>query len=171
MMGLRARIFEAAFLSVVSVTAVLSRVTEGPPNQASRLDALPLRLSINNYLWESVLEFYLPLPERIDNEDCKKDVREVLTRLNVANTTEWANKLVDSWGKMPDGFLFGNVHMVGVYEECVSLSVHYTLQNYHYHQQQHYRYQQQHYHHRQSHYQKDEEQRSFDGKYCLVAYL
>ena len=54
--------------------------------------------------------------------------------------------MVDSWGKLADGLEFGNVHMVGMYQECLDIeeSIPVSMENY--------------------------TQIDFQGKYCTIYY-
>ena len=54
--------------------------------------------------------------------------------------------VVDSWGKLPDGYLFGNVLILGVYEECVQSETAYISSEH------------------------ENATESYRGRYCLVSY-
>ncbi|CDW54131.1 hypothetical protein TTRE_0000240001 [Trichuris trichiura] len=43
---------------------------------------------------------------------------------NPLNMISWSLKVIDSFGKAPSGLLYGNVWMLGSYEQCVKVSQH-----------------------------------------------
>lgn len=75
-------------------------------------------------IWDTIKSFYLPQKKYIDNDECVKDVsdRSFILKYNKL----WMLQMIDSWGKLPDGFLFGNVRASGMFEECIKVEVHYN---------------------------------------------
>ncbi|RXG69605.1 hypothetical protein Avbf_02608 [Armadillidium vulgare] len=53
--------------------------------------------------------------------------------------------VADSWGKIPDGFFYGNIHIVGMYEECLQIQGSVTPL-------------------------RDDSKINFQGKYCKIFY-
>ncbi|XP_042873772.1 nose resistant to fluoxetine protein 6-like [Penaeus japonicus] len=77
-------------------------------------------------VFESVLKpIYLPYSENV-NDECKTDVKDKNFYKNLKDGKFWALQMVDSWGKLPDGFLFGNLRSTGMYEECLNVWANYT---------------------------------------------
>ncbi|KAK4321491.1 hypothetical protein Pmani_007687 [Petrolisthes manimaculis] len=83
------------------------------------------------------LGVYLPStdPDIVDNEQCRKDVAAFLRLLNNKRLLQlvsliddgWPYRLPDSWGKLPDGILYGNIRPWGVMEECTRITVNTTI--------------------------------------------
>nr|XP_045595367.1 nose resistant to fluoxetine protein 6-like [Procambarus clarkii] len=76
-------------------------------------------------VWSTVETFYVPKKANIDNEECAKDVSDRAFLLNINKL--WIMRMIDSWGKLTDGFLFGNVRATGMFEECVQVEAHYNF--------------------------------------------
>ncbi|XP_060663280.1 nose resistant to fluoxetine protein 6-like [Drosophila nasuta] len=79
------------------------------------------------------LEFYRQLENftlaDVDTQ-CAQDLAQV--QLALGNNTNWALKMLDSWGSLPSGVLEGNTRSLGNYDECLrinqQISTDYTLQ-------------------------------------------
>ncbi|XP_047480210.1 uncharacterized protein LOC125032868 [Penaeus chinensis] len=77
-------------------------------------------------VFDSVLKpIYLPYSLNA-NEDCKIDLKDSTFYNNLKERKLWALQMVDSWGKLPDGFLFGNLRSTGMYEECLNVWANFT---------------------------------------------
>ncbi|KAK3855367.1 hypothetical protein Pcinc_038229 [Petrolisthes cinctipes] len=84
-----------------------------------------------------ILGVYLPStdPDIVDNEQCRKDVAAIMRvwndqrLLQLVNLIDdgWPYRLPDSWGKLPDGILYGNIRPWGVMEECTRITVNTTI--------------------------------------------
>ncbi|XP_071536043.1 nose resistant to fluoxetine protein 6-like isoform X2 [Panulirus ornatus] len=70
----------------------------------------------------SLAGYYLPHTGSSSSSDsCTSDVQVVL--MAIMNEERWALKMVDSWGKLPDGVLDGNTQAFGSLDECLSIHV------------------------------------------------
>ncbi|KAB7502237.1 hypothetical protein Anas_10566, partial [Armadillidium nasatum] len=67
--------------------------------------------------YRNLIQFYLPI--YTTNEICQIAVHNFLPSIANEKIDSWALKMADSWGKIPDGLFFGNIHTVGMYEECL----------------------------------------------------
>lgn len=78
-------------------------------------------------VFDSVLKpIYLPSSENA-NEECKTDLMDKSFYDNLKARKLWALQMVDSWGKLPDGFFFGNLRSTGMYEECLNVWANFTI--------------------------------------------
>ncbi|KAL7646950.1 UNVERIFIED_CONTAM: hypothetical protein RMT77_002207 [Armadillidium vulgare] len=68
--------------------------------------------------YRNLIQFYLPI-YATNNEECQIAVRNFLPSIAKEKIDSWALRMADSWGKIPDGLFFGNIHAVGMYEECL----------------------------------------------------
>ncbi|XP_016976560.1 nose resistant to fluoxetine protein 6 [Drosophila rhopaloa] len=68
----------------------------------------------------SATELHL-LDERLNEQDlvCLADMAQFMSGLT--SVKKWAIKMIDSWGTIPSGLLFGNRFDLGNYEECLRL--------------------------------------------------
>ncbi|XP_042230769.1 uncharacterized protein LOC121872155 [Homarus americanus] len=76
---------------------------------------------------------YLPSTNEkiVENKKCRDDVSSILKVFNTPSILSllvlkqhfWPMLLPDSWGKMPDGVLYGNTQPWGMMEECTGLHV------------------------------------------------
>ncbi|XP_042238050.1 uncharacterized protein LOC121876745 [Homarus americanus] len=78
-------------------------------------------------VWQDMKSFYLPSAKYIDNQDCEKDTSDINIILHYKKLLRPILKMIDSWGKVPDGFFFGNIRVPGMYEECLNVEAHYNL--------------------------------------------
>ncbi|CAL4094815.1 unnamed protein product, partial [Meganyctiphanes norvegica] len=76
-------------------------------------------------LYTELESFYVPIASRINNKECKIDVEAIPLHLTNIKNGIWAMEMVDSWGKFPDGWFFGNIHSVGMFEECLKVHANY----------------------------------------------
>ncbi|KAK3855366.1 hypothetical protein Pcinc_038228 [Petrolisthes cinctipes] len=92
--------------------------------------------SISSLEWRDVQGAYLPStdPDIVYNQQCRQDVNTFLSimenpeLLNVSNEDVfWLLFMPDSWGKLPDGILYGNIRPWGVMEECTIIDVNISL--------------------------------------------
>ncbi|XP_050737494.1 nose resistant to fluoxetine protein 6-like isoform X2 [Eriocheir sinensis] len=80
---------------------------------------------------ESVFGVYLPtpVPGVVSNRECRRDVLSLIRTWINPNILEavfakgrfWPSTMPDSWGKVPDGILYGNVMPWGLQEECTHI--------------------------------------------------
>ncbi|XP_076053964.1 nose resistant to fluoxetine protein 6-like [Oratosquilla oratoria] len=71
----------------------------------------------NFELWPSM---YLPSPEsNRTSEACREDLKIMIQELQEGSLR--TIQMLDAWGKVPDGLLWGNLNADGSYEECLSL--------------------------------------------------
>ncbi|RXG69606.1 hypothetical protein Avbf_02607, partial [Armadillidium vulgare] len=66
-----------------------------------------------------IKKFYLPV--NTNNSDCNIAVEHFLPSIATETIDSWALRMADSWGKIPDGILYGHIHVVGMYEECLKI--------------------------------------------------
>ncbi|CAL4160481.1 unnamed protein product, partial [Meganyctiphanes norvegica] len=74
------------------------------------------------------LRYYLPSSNSNISEKCKHDVLEFQKAFKVKVLTSktprlWSILMVDSWGKLPDGYISGNSMPMGMMEECTAITV------------------------------------------------
>ncbi|KAG0719427.1 O-acyltransferase like protein [Chionoecetes opilio] len=69
---------------------------------------------------QTLVPFYLPNTKNVSN-NCRRDVKAISS--GIVNQTQWALRMVDSWGKFTDGVLAGNAMVMGLLDECLMLSV------------------------------------------------
>ncbi|XP_064103240.1 nose resistant to fluoxetine protein 6-like [Macrobrachium nipponense] len=81
----------------------------------------------NTDLWDLLLfvmrsDLYLPSTDRtlVQSEQCVRDV-ETIYKPDTEEQWSTAFRIVDSWGKMPDGLLWGNIQAAGAFDECLSI--------------------------------------------------
>ncbi|XP_066938949.1 uncharacterized protein [Macrobrachium rosenbergii] len=77
-------------------------------------------------LWDLLLlvmraDLYLPSTNRtlVQNEQCVADV-ETIYKPGTGEQWSTALRMIDSWGKVPDGLLWGNSQAAGSFDECLS---------------------------------------------------
>ncbi|CAL4067284.1 unnamed protein product [Meganyctiphanes norvegica] len=107
------------------------------------LNSLPLWMDLSNSSYvdsdasstkmdDTRLRYYLPSPNSTGDvtEKCRWDVQQILNAQNqealdylMGEDRLWPIYLADSWGKVPDGMLSGNLMPLGMMEECTSLTV------------------------------------------------
>ncbi|XP_050710957.1 nose resistant to fluoxetine protein 6-like [Eriocheir sinensis] len=68
----------------------------------------------------TVFNYYMPDTTNV-SWHCMTDVKSFYIEL--ARRTGWAVKMVDSWGKFPDGQLAGNTWATGLLDECIAIHV------------------------------------------------
>ncbi|KAB7498291.1 hypothetical protein Anas_11796 [Armadillidium nasatum] len=66
-----------------------------------------------------IKKFYLPV--NTNNSNCNIAVEHFLPSIATETIDSWALRMADSWGKIPDGILYGHIHVVGMYEECLKI--------------------------------------------------
>ncbi|CAG7728552.1 unnamed protein product [Allacma fusca] len=69
---------------------------------------------------------YAELPELNVSATCVGHTQELLHRLRNTPTlrnSTWALHMLDSWGKIPEGFLTGHVNSMGDFDECYNINV------------------------------------------------
>ncbi|CAL4114511.1 unnamed protein product, partial [Meganyctiphanes norvegica] len=74
------------------------------------------------------LRYYLPSVNSSISNECRHDVEEVLKAFALAamlpsKARLWSVQMVDSWGKLPDGYLYMNAILPGMMEECMGITV------------------------------------------------
>ncbi|KAK4316219.1 hypothetical protein Pmani_012596 [Petrolisthes manimaculis] len=91
--------------------------------------------------WGDIPGTYLPSTNSsiVENAQCRSDVDAFLRVvtdyellalvIKQEGSSLWPLKLPDSWGKVPDGIMYGNVLTWGVMEECTRLMVNTTIEN------------------------------------------
>ncbi|XP_076038512.1 uncharacterized protein LOC143023782 [Oratosquilla oratoria] len=72
---------------------------------------------ILSLLLDALKPYYLPT--LTENKECRRVVNFGFNK-NIKHL-DWAMHMFDSWGKISDGFLFGNMHLVGMFEECLAV--------------------------------------------------
>ncbi|XP_071536057.1 nose resistant to fluoxetine protein 6-like [Panulirus ornatus] len=89
---------------------------DGPPPllQAPGAGVLNSERTLN------LARYYLPDLDMV-SDPCKSDVRAFYR--SFLQKKLWAAKMVDSWGKLPDGVLDGNMQAFGSLDECLSIHV------------------------------------------------
>ncbi|CAL4084036.1 unnamed protein product, partial [Meganyctiphanes norvegica] len=121
------------------------------PNSINSIIELDTKTYIHSFrLYSSMFTNYLAI----------KAVK--IHKRNNSNFTNnmFAILVADAWGKLPDGFLFGNIHIPGMYEECQNVKAHYVFQERHKVPGIHYPPQ----------YYYEDELRNITGRYCQVQY-
>ncbi|XP_045108028.1 nose resistant to fluoxetine protein 6-like isoform X2 [Portunus trituberculatus] len=74
-----------------------------------------------------VIGYYVPSNDTgLVSEECAVDVDDANFLNNYHHNWFW--EMFDSWGKFPDGFLFGNLRAPGMYEECLKVKVEYKAE-------------------------------------------
>ncbi|XP_064097742.1 O-acyltransferase like protein-like [Macrobrachium nipponense] len=96
-------------------------------NLGSKTGTQGLEVRNNTVLWDLLLfvmraDLYLPSRNRsiVQNEQCVADV-EAIYEPQTEDQWTVAFKMIDSWGKLPDGLLWGNSQPLGAFDECLSL--------------------------------------------------
>ncbi|CAL4224715.1 unnamed protein product, partial [Meganyctiphanes norvegica] len=74
------------------------------------------------------LRYYLSSVNSNISNECRHDVEETLKAFSLAASAPskarlWSLQMVDSWGKLPDGYLYGNSMLPGMMEECMGITV------------------------------------------------
>ncbi|CAL4064215.1 unnamed protein product, partial [Meganyctiphanes norvegica] len=74
------------------------------------------------------LRYYLPSAKSNISEKCRHDVLEFQKAFKMQVFTAkkprlWSILMVDSWGKLPDGYISGNSMPLGMMEECTNINV------------------------------------------------
>jgi len=75
---------------------------------------------------DEALRYYLPSANSDISEQCRHDVQEIHKAFTVTLAGKpklWSSIMVDSWGKLPDGYILGNTVLVGMMEECTAINV------------------------------------------------
>ncbi|KAK4287177.1 hypothetical protein Pmani_039749 [Petrolisthes manimaculis] len=88
-------------------------------------------LRIPSLEWRDVQGAYLPSTDSniVYNQQCRQDVDTFLTIMEnpelalLIKDVFWLLFMPDSWGKLPDGILYGNIRPWGVMEECTIINV------------------------------------------------
>ncbi|KAK8406207.1 hypothetical protein O3P69_007137 [Scylla paramamosain] len=77
--------------------------------------------ALPNFNWlEKLAPYYLPNTTNVSSE-CRRDVHAISAA--IAKGDDWAQRIVDSWGKFSDGLLAGNTMQMGLLDECLMASV------------------------------------------------
>ncbi|KAL7646951.1 UNVERIFIED_CONTAM: hypothetical protein RMT77_002208 [Armadillidium vulgare] len=101
-------LFAINFAPAISSPIVKNFIQLEAPDDGSALDFL-----------NGIKKFYLPI--NTNNSNCNIAVEHFLPSIATETVDSWALRMADSWGKIPDGIIFGNIRVLGMYEECLKI--------------------------------------------------